>query len=66
MGVGQFFFTLCPGDPYEVLMKHTFDLLYYVPGLTDMGLDEKDKQERNWLWAELKRRKDEENKKAPK
>lgn len=60
--MGDFFLPLCPADPYDVLMTRMFDLLYYVPGLTDRGLERKDKKEREWLWKELKRRKDEENK----
>lgn len=41
-------------------MKMVFDLMYHVPGCTDVGLEQKDKREREWLWKELKRRKDDE------
>lgn len=43
-------------------MSRTFDLLYYVPGLTDTGLEQMDKVDRDWYWTELKKRKDAENK----
>lgn len=45
-------------------MRQVFDLLYYVPGLTDIGLDDTDRKDRLHHYELLKARKDEERKAA--
>lgn len=47
-------------------MLKVFNLLYYVAGMTDVGLDDTDRHDRDHYYKLLKARKDEEAKPPPK
>lgn len=58
----QFFLALAPAEPWESLTLRVFNLLYYIPGLTDVGLDEMDRREWMRYFKLLQERKEEEAK----
>ncbi len=60
--MGQFFRTFCPAEHIDSLSLRFFNLLYYVPGMTDTGLNEMSRREWMRYYKLLQTRKEEEAK----
>lgn len=39
-------------------MEKSFLLMYYIPGMTDLGLEKMERRERDWYYERLKKQKE--------